>query len=126
MYRGKNTDTTNPCRVLEKSIEFSLLHDVTTHWVKQLITCMVRCIGVNGEIFKVPCSMKQVPGGFTGEALAEELIQEISSIKHLKDNAADQIPSILMTRAADRTPEQQLKQIHIDVKVCYYFGGICT
>ena len=70
--------------------------------------------------------MKQVPREFTGETLTEELIQGISSIKHLKDNVADQTPSILMTRASDRTSEQRLKQVHIDMKVCYYFLGIFT
>ena len=47
----------------------------------------LRAVANEGSIFKVPFSMKQVPGSFTGEALCEELVKEISSIRPVKNNA---------------------------------------
>ena len=38
-------------------------------------------------IFKVPYSIKQVPRYFNREALCEELVKEISSIRPMKNNA---------------------------------------
>ena len=40
-------------------------------------------------------SFDRVPGWFTGEALCENLIQKISSVKVLKENAAENLPGAL-------------------------------
>ena len=84
VYRTSNADGDNPYRQLEKCGDFGLLHDATTSFVKEINTVFLRAIANEGGIFKVPFSMKQVPGSFTGEALCEELVKYISSIRPVK------------------------------------------
>ena len=87
VYRTSNADGDNPYRQLEKCDDFGLLHDATTSFVKEINTVFLRAVANEGGIFKVPFSMKQVPGSFTGEALCGELVKEISSIRPVKNNA---------------------------------------
>ena len=77
-YCKFNMDSNNPYRKLETSEKFGLIHDATLHWVKQLNTAFIRAVEDDGSIVKVPFSMKQVPGSFTGEVLCEEIINVIS------------------------------------------------
>ena len=52
------------------SVDFGLLHDATSHWVKELNTVMIRAVRESDcQIFKVPFSFKQVPGSFTGTSI---------------------------------------------------------
>ena len=53
---------------------------------------MVRTVRKDGEIFKVPFSMKEVPGSLTGEALCSELANELSQIKPVRNNATETVP----------------------------------
>lgn len=103
---------------MEKNSTFSLVHDATSHWVKEINTVIIRVVADDGEIFKVPFSMKKVPGSFTGEALCEELIDEISSIKVMKfDSAATKVPKVLKQNQPAYQPEYELKMIHDQLKV---------
>ena len=63
--------------------------------------------------------MKRVPGSFTGEALCSELIEEISQVKKLKNNAMDIIDGeIKLYRAkSGRTIEENYKILHSSLKV---------
>ena len=72
----------------------------------------------NGEVFKVPFSMKKVSGSFTGEALCTELIKEICSIKKLQGNASENIRTLIeKNQRASVKPEQKYKQLHNKLKV---------
>ena len=55
--------------MLEKCNDYSLIHDATSHWVKEINTIFIRAVFSSGENLQVPFSMKKVPGSFTGEAL---------------------------------------------------------
>ena len=48
------------------------------------------------DIYKVPYSMKQVPGSFTGEVLCEEVITHISSVRNVEWNASDTVKEKLI------------------------------
>ena len=72
----------------------------------------------NGEVFKVPFSMKKVSGPFTGEALRTELIKVICSIKELQGNNAETIRTVIeKTQRASVKLEQKYKQLHNELKV---------
>ena len=47
-------DNENPYRGLETSTEFGLVHDTTSHWIKELNLILLRGIGNDGTIHK-PC-----------------------------------------------------------------------
>ena len=71
------------------------MHNATTHWIKKFNTIFRTVVGKDGTIFKVSFSFDRVSGSFTGEALCEELIQKISSVKVLNENAAEKLPDAL-------------------------------
>ena len=52
--------------------------------------------------------MKQVPGSLTGEVLCEEIINQISQVKTVKNNAANAISEALLS-SSDDTHEDQLE-----------------
>ena len=56
---------------------------------------MIRAVREDGKIFIVPFSMKQVSGSLTGEALCSELVNELSQIKPVRNNAAETVPITL-------------------------------
>ena len=85
-YRWENQDSDNPYRLLEKCNDFSMMHDATTHWVKELNTVMLRVISPELDVVKVPFSFKSVRA-LTGEVLCDEIIEAISSIKKVNGNA---------------------------------------
>ena len=64
-----------------------MMHDAISHWVNELNTVFIRANADDGEVSKVPFSMKSVAGSFTGDVLWKQMITEISGIKALKDNA---------------------------------------
>ena len=64
-----------------------MMHDAISHWVNELNTVFIRANADDGEVSKVPFSMKRVAGSFTEDALWKQMITEISGIKALKDNA---------------------------------------
>ena len=65
-------------------------------------------VNENGEVFKVPFSMKKVSRSFTGENLCTELIKEICSIKKLQGNASENIRTVTeKTQRASVKPEQK-------------------
>ena len=72
----------------------------------------------NGEVFKVPFSMKKVSGSFTGEALRTELIKVICSIKELQGNNSETIRTVIeKNQRASVKLEQKYKQLHNELKV---------
>ena len=48
-YRTLNQSSDNPYRILEKSDCFSVIHDATTYWVKQVNTSILRVISDDGK-----------------------------------------------------------------------------
>ena len=68
---------------------------------------------MEGGIFKVPFSMKQVPGYFTGESLCEELVKEISSIRPVKNNAA-----VTIRRATSEFQASSQRNQHKSISKC--------
>ena len=108
----------NPYRVLEKCKEFGLVHDATTHWVKELNTIFIRVVGKDGTIFNMSFIFDRVPGSFIGEALCEELILKISSVRVLKENAAEKLPDALRALRKEFVPEIKLKKLRLKMKVC--------
>ena len=90
-YRQHNNDPDNPFRLLEKSDHYSIVHDATTYFVKQLNTSILRVVKGDGSIVKVPFNMTHVSGSLTGEVLCEELIKEVAIVKKVPGNADDNI-----------------------------------
>ena len=82
-------------------------------------TIFVCAVADDGSVYKVPFSMKKVPGSFTGEALCMELISEISSIKKLKDNAATKTAEAVRnyTSTGDDGSETEYRDLHVQLKV---------
>ena len=66
----------------------------------------------------MPFSFDRVPGSFTGEVLCEELIQKISSVKVLKENATEKLPHALRALRKEFALEIDLKKLHLKKKVC--------
>ena len=98
--------------------DFGLLHDPTTHWVKELNRVFIRVVNEKGEVYKIPFSMKKVSGSFTVEALCTELIKEISSIKKLQGNASETIRiAVEKSHRASVKSEKKYKQLHNELKV---------
>ena len=56
--------------------------------------------------------MKQVPGSLTREALCFELVNELSQIKPVRNNAAETVPIKLQQCKKEKSPEPQHKEIH--------------
>ena len=103
--------------MLEKYNDCSLIHNGTSHWVKEINTIVIRDVPSNGEIFKVPLFMKKVSGSFTGEMLCTEMIEQISSIKVLQSkNAVDGIKNS-NTCKGNSKPEYELKKLHMKLEV---------
>ena len=94
------------------------MHDATTHWVEELNTIFIRVVGKDGTILKVSFSFGKVPRSFTGEALCEKLIQKISSVKVLKENATEKLPDALRALQKEFVLEIELKKLHLKMKVC--------
>ena len=94
------------------------MHDVTTHWVKELNTIFIKAITDDAEILKVPFSMNRVAGSFTGEALYKKVIIEISGIKALKDNPFNNIETAILPQGNIETgPEKEYWRLNNDLKV---------
>ena len=58
-YRRYDQSTTNPYRQLEKSQYYSLIHNATTYWVKQMNRAILRELTNDGLVVKVPFNMHQ-------------------------------------------------------------------
>ena len=78
----------------------------------------LRAVANEGGIFKVPFSMKQVPGSFTGEALCGELVKEISSIRPVKNNATVTVRGAIseFQGLMSEKPTQKYKQMHVELQ----------
>ena len=78
----------------------------------------LRAVANEGSIFKVPFSMKQVPGSFTGEALCKELVKEISNIRPVKNNATVTIRGAISEFQGfmSEKPTQKYKQMHVELQ----------
>ena len=94
------------------------MHNAITHWIEEFNTIFITVVGKDGTIFKVPFSFDRVSGSFTGEALCEELIQKISSVKVLKENAAEKLPDAIRALRKEFVLEIELKKLHLKMKVC--------
>ena len=73
----------------------------------------------DGTVYKVPFSMKDIPGSFTGVVLYSELIYEIYSIKTLKNSAADKIIKALKSykSTGDDGSKNEYRKLHLQLKV---------
>ena len=60
--------------------------------------------------------MNQVPGSLTGEVLCEEIINQISQVKTVKNNAASAISEALLSSSDDDTHEDQLEDYYKQLK----------
>ena len=96
-----------------------MLHDGTTHWATDISTVFIHAVDDDDSVYKVPFSMKKVPGSFTGEVLCTELVSEISSVKKIKDNAATKIAKALKNYklTVDDGSKKEYCNLHIQLKV---------
>ena len=112
-YITLNSSSDNPYRLLEKSSCFSLIHDATTYWVKQINTTILRVVTDGGKIVKVPYNMKKVAGSLTGEVLCEEVMKEICSIRKVENNATQTVRKYLESSSSG---ENEVKNLQNDLK----------
>ena len=92
-----------------------MLHDTTTYFAKQINTIFIQVVSGNGDVYKVPFSMKEVGGSFTGEVLCSELLEEMSKIKKVPHNATTKLKDAIAAYKdfVAGTPQQQYKRIHL-------------
>ena len=107
-YQKYNLETDNTYRATETANHRCFIHDATSHWVKEINTVFLRAVDDNGNIFKVPFDMNQVAGSLTGEVLCEEIINQISQVKTVKNNAASAISETLLSNSDDDIHDNQL------------------
>ena len=67
-YHNSNNVACNPYRQLETCSEFGLLHDATSHWATE-INSFLQVVSDDGDILKVPYSVKKLSGGFREKSL---------------------------------------------------------
>ena len=108
-YQKYNHNTDIAYCAIETANHWGFIHNAKSHWVKEINTVFLRAVDDKGNIFKVPFDMKQVPGSLTGEVLCEEIINQISQVKTVKNNAASAISEALLSSSDDDTHENQLE-----------------
>ena len=108
-YRFSNSDSGNPYRILDQADHWGIVHDATSHWVKQINTVFVRAVSSDGEITPVPFRMKQVAGSLTGEVLAEDVMLEICNVKEVKKNAASRIEAALKSSSSHQSDADRVR-----------------
>ena len=106
---GKKGNVENPYRDREGSSKLGLVHDATSHWLKELNTVFLKPVGRYGTIYKMLYSLKTVLDSSTGKALCAELAKEIPEIKPLKENAARTILDII-TKNKHRITSSSIKK----------------
>ena len=81
--------------------------------------------------FQVPFPMMQVPGGsLTAKKLADEIINQISHVKKLHNNAKDNIVNeiSLVRKSLATSPEDdasyQYKKLHDELQVLSHFSSL--
>ena len=108
-YQKHNTDSGNPYRQLENSNHWSLIHDATSHWVKEINTVFIRAVDATGNIQKVPFEMEQVPGSLTGEVLCENIVKQMSNVKKVEGNMFKRKTLTRIQRHSNHTTYKQLQ-----------------
>lgn len=108
---GKKGNVEIPYRDLEGSSKLGLVHDATSHWLKELNTVFLKPVGRYGTIYKMLYSLKTVLDSSTGKALCAELAKEIPEIKPLKENAARTILDIITKNKQTGSLAVQLKKL---------------
>lgn len=80
-YRNSDAPD-NPCQVLKRSADWSILHDATTKYTRNLNSCFIRVVDESANIVKVPFSLTEVPGGSVNTVtLSTMLLQEMVKAK---------------------------------------------
>ena len=105
----RSNDKFNPYQILRDSTCFGLLHDATTQYVKEVNTVFIREVSSDGHVIKVPYCMHNVPGSLTGEVFCDELVEQISQIKTVHNNAFEIVPEKIRSRDFEYTPEVKWK-----------------
>ena len=76
--------------------------------------------------FQVPFSMMKVPGGsLTAEKLAAEIVNQISHVKKLHNNAKDNIVNEINTSPKDDA-SYRYKKLHDELQVLSRFSSIMS
>ena len=70
---------------------------------------LLRTADDKGNIFKAPFDMKLVAESLTCKVLCEEIINQISQVKIVKNNVASAISEALLSSSDDDTHENQLE-----------------
>lgn len=96
-YVHHNQDQNNPYCILEQVNHWGFIHNATSHWVKELNTVILRAVDSKSHLTKVPFNFRQVPGSLTGKVLAEEIIDNISLVKKVKNKAESTITKALLS-----------------------------
>ena len=109
-YQKYNLNTDNTYCAIETANHWSLIHNATSHWVKEVNTVFLKAVDDKGNIFKVPFDIKQVPESLTGEVLFEEVINQISQVTTVKNIVASAISEAFLSISDDDTHEDQLEQ----------------
>ena len=78
-YQMYILDTDNTYRSIERGNHWRFIHDAISHWAKEMNTVLLRAVNNEGNVFKVPFDMKQVPGSLIVEVLCEEIINHFLS-----------------------------------------------
>ena len=72
-------------------------------------TVFIRAVSSDGHVTKVPYCMHKFPGDLTGEVLCVELVEQISQIITVHNNAFEIVPEKIRSRNFDYTPEVKWK-----------------
>ena len=123
-----NQDPNNPYRQLEHCTDWSVLHDATTQYVKNINTVFVRGVhNITLDIVKVPFSMRKVTtGSLNHENLSDEIILAICNVKKVENNAWKTIVGKIndARRSSVLTPAlaamREYKSMHDELQVTQY------
>ena len=74
---------------------------------------IIRTVKGDGTVINVPFNMRQVAGSLTGEALYEELMDEIANIRNLPGNATTNIEEYL---SKPPSSNQHIEEIQVKLK----------
>ena len=109
-------DKQNQYQILGDATCWGLLHDATSHYVKEVNSIFIRAVSPDGHVTKIPYCMHKVPGSLTGEVLCEELMEQISLTKGVHNNAFEVVPKKIMNQNVEYSPEVMWKMCQLNLQ----------
>ncbi|XP_072024708.1 uncharacterized protein [Amphiura filiformis] len=126
----QNENPENPYHVLRQpeTRDYSLLHDATTKYVKNVNSAFVRVVDVDCQVKRVPFSLTEVPGGsLNAEVLKNMLLEEIvgASVKPQQPHVSaytkvvQELEKVKAKQVSNRSEEYVKKSVSAETELTY-------